>query len=158
MINREQLRLDVIKPALEAINAYSKDAEELLMFTCATESLGGFLLRQIKGPALGIFQMEPATYHDIWRNFIYLKAPLSTMLSKNLNITTIPDEERMIYDLKFAAVMARIHYLRVKGPLPKANDVDGLWSYYKQHYNTPQGKATKQKAMQDYQKYALGKG
>ena len=157
MINREQLRAYIIRPALQAINSYSENAEELLMFTCATESLGGFLLRQIKGPALGIFQMEPATYHDIWRNFINLKPALATMMAKNLNITSIPNEERLVYDLKYSATIARIHYLRVSQPLPNKNDVDAMWDYYKKYYNTPLGKATKQKAIQDYQKYAVGK-
>ena len=157
MISPEHLRLYVIKPALEAINAYSADAEELLMFTCAAESLGGFLLHQIKGPALGIFQMEPATYHDIWRNFIYNRPALATMLSKNLHTSLIPDESELITNLMLAATMARIHYMRNKEPLPKANDVDAIWEYYKKYYNTPLGKAKKNESIRKYLTHAKPK-
>ena len=154
MIKSSHLRQFIIKPALEAINSYSLDAEELLMFTCAAESLGGFLLHQINGPALGIFQMEPATYHDIWRNFINLKPRLSTMFATNLNLSTIPKEEELIYNLKLAAVMARTHYLRVKEPLPKHDDIEAIWNYYKKYYNTNLGKAKREEAVEKYLKYA----
>lgn len=61
MINTNQLREYVIIPALSKLNAYSKDAEELLIFTCAVETNGGEYLKQIQGPALGIYQCEPTT-------------------------------------------------------------------------------------------------
>ena len=62
MIDNKQLRELIIGPSLDALQMYSKEAEEILVFTCASESLGGTYLKQVKGPALGIYQMEPATY------------------------------------------------------------------------------------------------
>ena len=70
MFLHNQLRELIITPALSKLQLYSKDAEELLIFTCAVESDGGTYLKQIKGPALGIYQMEPRTYNDIWQNYM----------------------------------------------------------------------------------------
>lgn len=153
MINNAQLREYVIKPALQSINSYSEDAEELLVFTCATESLGGSLLHQINGPALGIFQMEPGTYHDIWRNYIFHRNALLTMMTTNLNAPSIPPEKELITNLKLAAAMARIHYLRVKEPLPKKDNAEAIWNYYKKYYNTELGKATREDSLEKYKRY-----
>ena len=65
MLNIAQFRDLIVKSTLNDLLLYSEDAEELLVFTCAVESLGGTYLQQVKGPALGIYQMEPVTYNDI---------------------------------------------------------------------------------------------
>lgn len=153
MINVQQLRECVITPALDALKLYSDAASELLVFTCAVESEGGTYLKQIKGPALGIFQMEPNTYHDIWRNYITNRSDLMLLLSHNFDASRIPDPYRMAYDLRFAAAMARIHYRRVSAPLPPANDVEAIWEYYKKYYNTELGKSKKDKSIKMYQDF-----
>jgi hypothetical protein len=63
MFNITQFRELLIRPVLDSLQMYSKDAEELLVFTCAAESNGGTYLHQVKGPALGIYQCEPSTSH-----------------------------------------------------------------------------------------------
>lgn len=150
MLDAEQLRTLVIKPALTDLNLYSEEATELLIFTCAAESEGGTYIHQINGPALGIYQMEPATYNDIWANFIIFKQNLKLQLLHNFNAPTMPDEYRLIYDLRFATAMARIHYLRFPEPLPFLTDDEALWSYYRAHYNTVKGKADREKAISAY--------
>lgn len=153
MIKLSQLREHIIVPTLSALQLYSTDAEEMLVFTCATESDGGSLLVQVKGPALGIYQMEPNTYTDIWMNFIKYRSSLLSLLAMHFDAPRIPPAERMVYDLKFATAMARIHYFRVTSALPKAGDLDAMWDYYKAHYNTAAGKAKKDKAIADYQRF-----
>ncbi len=153
MFNCSQFRKLIIEPVLSKLQLYSTAAEEILVFTCAAESLGGHYLMQVKGPAVGIFQMEPATYTDIWINYIRNRNKLSTLLAINFQCTRIPEVERMIWDLNFATVMARIHYLRVKENLPDATDVDGLYEYYKKYYNTVKGKATKDESIKKYQDF-----
>ncbi len=143
MLNCKQLVDLIIKPALQDLVLLSDEAIELLVFTCAVESDGGTYLHQIKGPALGIYQMEPTTYNDIWQNYLLYQPSLRLKLLHNFYAPVMPSEERMIFDLRFATAMARIHYLRVKTSLPKATDIDGIWDYYKAHYNTPAGKAEK---------------
>lgn len=153
MFLHEQLRSLIITPALSKLQLYSNDAEELLVFTCAAESDGGTYLKQIKGPALGIYQMEPKTYNDIWQNYIRNRRDLTLLLTHNFDVVRMPDENRMVYDLHFATAMARIHYCRVKEALPSAKDVEAIWNYYKTYYNTPSGKATKSKAIKAYETF-----
>ncbi|HMX99609.1 MAG TPA: hypothetical protein PKL69_09125 [Agitococcus sp.] len=153
MIDNKQLRELIIKPSLDLLQMYSAEAEELLVFTCACESLGGTYLKQIKGPALGIYQMEPATYTDIWQNYIKNHGMVVNLLTLNFACHNMPLPERMIYDLRFATAMARLHYRRRKEPLPKATDIDGIWEYYKKFYNTHLGKAEKESSIKHYQKY-----
>lgn len=153
MLNCEQFRSHIINPVLSKLQVYSKNAEELLVFTCAAESDGGTYLAQIEGPAVGIYQMEPRTYTDIWVNYIQYNLRLSTMLGIHFNCARIPEPERLMYDLNFATAMARLHYMRVKEALPDACDKNALWEYYKKYYNTEKGNATKEKAITAYERF-----
>lgn len=150
MLNSKQLSDLIIIPTLKTMLAYSDSAVELLLFTCAVESDGGTYLKQNGGPALGIYQMEPNDHSDIWMNFIYTSASLLNRLVHNFNIGKLPEPDRMIYDLQYATIMSRMHYLRVSSSLPLANDVEGLWNYYKLYYNTPRGAAEKALSIQKY--------
>lgn len=150
MLIASQLSELIIKPTLINLLMFSDDAIALLLFTCAVESNGGSYLKQIKGPALGIYQMEPTTYNDIWQNYIKNKQTLMTILSSNFNIYTMPDEERLIYDLRFATIMTRIHYARVFEPLPANANVYHMWEYYKAHYNFLHGQATQEESIEKY--------
>jgi len=153
MLDINQFREYIVVPALSELQMYSKDAEELLVFTCATESDGGTFVHQIKGPAVGIYQCEPNTHNDMWRNYIINRSNITAMLALNFDVPRIPDPNRLTYDLKYASAICRLHYARVKPPLPKANDIDGMWEYYKEYYNTPKGKATKEKSISSYYRF-----
>ena len=141
MINGLQLTELIIKPAIADLQMYSDNAVELLIFTCANESLGGTYIKQKVGSALGIYQMEPKTYNDIWQKYIYCNLSIILQLNHNFEAYRMPPEDRLVYDLRFATAMARLHYARVKEPLPPAHDTEALWNYYKIHYNTSAGKA-----------------
>lgn len=153
MLDCSQFRSLIIEPVLSKLKVYSKSAEELLVFTCAAESLGGTLLQQVKGPALGIFQMEPNTYTDIWVNYIRNRNQMATLMAIHFNCSKIPEVERLIYDLHFATAMARIHYLRMPGKLPEAGNIEGIWEYYKKYYNTEKGKAKKEDSIKKYEQF-----
>ena len=153
MLKVTQLRELIIKPALHDLVLFSEDAVELLVFTCAVESMGGTYLKQVNGPALGIYQMEPEDYNDIWQNYISNKPALLVCLVTNFNISRMPPEDRLIYDLRFATAMARIHYARVPEKLPAAADTIGVWSYYKKYYNTANGAAERDSAIAKYQTF-----
>lgn len=150
MLIASQLREFIIKPALYDLNLSGEDAEELLLFTCAVESEGGTYIKQVNGPALGIYQMEPATYNDIWQNFIKDKRSLLLMLGSNFNTFSQPDEQRLMYDLRFATAMCRIHYLRNSVNLPSKGDIVGMWDYYKHFYNSSLGSAKQSESIAKY--------
>jgi hypothetical protein len=150
MFNVQQLKELIIKPALIDLIMFSEDAMQLLVFTCSVESLGGTYLKQIKGPALGIYQMEPENYNDIWQNYIKNKNNLSLLLATNFDCSRMPHEDRLVYDLRFATAMTRIHYARVAESLPPSNNPEMIYNYYKKNYNSSQGAATQDKSIDKY--------
>ena len=157
MLNIEQFKKNIVTPALSLLQLYSDDALELLVFTCAVESNGGMYVHQVGGPALGIYQMEPNTHTDIWINHIHHSPTLVNLLSLNFNCGAIPSPDRLIYDLRYATAMARIHYYRVTEALPDGNDSDGVWAYYKKYFNTPLGKAKKTSSLKKYEAFLKNK-
>ena len=150
MLNITQFRELIIKSSLNDLLLYSEDAEELLVFTCAVESIGGTYLHQVGGPALGIYQMEPTTYTDIWQNFIIPDNKLGLKLFNNFDVNRMPSPSRLIYDLRYATALTRLFYLRIQAPLPSRDDVNAIWDYYKKYYNTFKGKAVKDESIKKY--------
>ena len=150
MMNCAQLRELIVKPALTDLMMLSDVAVELMIFTCATESNGGTYLKQLNGPALGIYQMEPATYNDLWQNYINNNHKLMLLMTTNFNCNRIPNEGRLVYDLRFATAMCRLHYARVSEALPNTTETDALWNFYKAHYNTSLGAATHDLSVQKF--------
>ena len=130
----------IVKPALVALDHWSDPAERLMMGTAAQES-GLIHTRQLGGgPALGYFQMEPATHDDCWASYIDFRASLK---SKVLAIRTAngpPQASEMETDAKYAAAMARVRYMRVAAGIPDTGRE--IAAYWKLYYNTPLGAGT----------------
>jgi hypothetical protein len=156
MINVNQLIKYVIIPTLKHLDPdipYSDTAVDLLVMTCAHESLGGKYLHQINGPARGIYQMEPNTEDDIDHNFLNFRPKLENKVDSTRG--GFVDGE-MMYNLAYATAMARVHYWRVSESLPdplNAGYIDALGEYAKKHYNTHKGKATAKAYVRDYFAY-----
>lgn len=147
----EQLQ-ETIAAALTAIDEltanqfrlHSPAAVELLVGTALKESGGLRWRRQLNhGPARGLFQMEGATYDDIWRNYLAFRPALADAIRSAF--TPAGGEltfDQIVDDDAYAAVMARLKYYRVPAPLPPAGDVQAQARYWKEHYNTKLGKGT----------------
>lgn len=60
-MNGKQFRIEIVRPALVTIDLYSDAAENLVMGTAAQESHLDYVKQSGNGPALSLFQMEPAT-------------------------------------------------------------------------------------------------
>ena len=154
MINILQFRIELIQKCLKPINLWSPKAEEILVMTCAQESLGGNFLKQFPtGPALGIFQIENNTIDDIWDNYIAYNLSLEDKILRTIGATKRPPNETIIYNLWYATLMARIFYLRIKEDIPAVNDVLSLAAYYKKHFNTDKGAATIPEVIANYHKF-----
>ncbi len=151
-INKEQLR-DLITDTLFEINMLSESAVNLLMGTAAQESHLGTYIRQIKGPALGIFQMEPATHNDIWHNYIDYKKGLERIIMDCALMSHPIDARALIYNLKYAIIMCRLHYRRAPEALPEYYDVAGLAKYWKKYYNTHLGAGTEEEFIKNYERF-----
>ncbi len=145
----KDLREVVVRPALKKIGRWSEAAENLLLGTAAQESQMGRYLRQINGPALGIYQCEPATHEDIFDNYLIYHGELLGAVTK-LTVLHLPRTQQLAWNLMYATAIARIHYLRIKEPLPKADDIVSLGCYWKNHYNTHLGKGTVEEYVKSY--------
>jgi hypothetical protein len=86
--------------------------------------------------------MEPATFNDIWDNFLVSKKQLAQQICALLPPGVIPEPDEMENNDPFAIAMCRAHYLRVPHPLPDPTSLDALWHYYKTYYNSVLGSAT----------------
>jgi len=153
MLNRKQLREVVIRPALVEINAYSNEAEELLFGICAVESLGGTYLKQVNGPALGIYQMEPRTYNDLYHNYLKFRPEKLKKILKVNQYSCYPKPISLIYNLKFATQIARTQLLRFESPIPNYKDVEGLARYWKNFWNTYRGKGNVEDFIDRYNRF-----
>lgn len=145
-----QLEKYIINPSLEYIGlGQDQSATNLLLMTAGVESELFEYVHQINGPALGGFQMEPFTHDDIWDNFINYNRHLKE------RIKYCPQAERMVYDMRYATIMARMLYYRFDEPLPDRDDIRGLAEYYKQYYNTYEGESTVEEAIDKYKELVL---
>lgn len=154
MFDAKQLRDCVIKPALESIDLYSEQAENLLVMIAAHESSGGTYLKQVAGPALGIYQLEPDTYYSLWSRFLNSNDKCRVLASKILlacNYTKQPDAIELITNLKFATMMTRVFFLPMREAIPI--DIPALAVYAKRYWNTNLGKATPEKYEAAYYRF-----
>lgn len=132
-MNPKQLHGEIIVPALRNLGEQyaTPSAAILLLATAAQETLCAEYVRQIGGPALGIYQMEKATFID-------------TLQRNESRFPELSHEVgRLVYDLRYATQIARLKYWLDPEPLPHPEDMGGMWSYYKKIWNTPAGAATK---------------
>ncbi|MCW7552137.1 hypothetical protein NX722_05650 [Endozoicomonas gorgoniicola] len=122
----------------EALGRYglptSESAIRLLCMIAAHESGGFTYSKQVRGPALSLFQMEPRTFRDLV-TYCQRRFP-------NLSDELPCSPMRLIFDPGFAAAMGRAFLLRIPEPLPDFDNIDALGQYAKTYWNTRYGKAT----------------
>lgn len=158
MLNNMELRAFIIRPSLNAIQLYSPGAEEMLVAICAHESLGGSYICQISkggkiGPAKGIYQIEDATYNDIW-SFIEKEHP--DIIKKFQNFCPYANHHSpdfQINDLNYATIMARLFFLRIKTPFPVASDINAIAAFWKLHFNTILGAGKVEDFIRNYHNF-----
>ncbi len=139
-MDRHHFRDLVIKPTLARLGAkFATDAAvNLLIGTALHESGGLRWLRQLAGPAQGIYQVEPATLRDVFANYLRYRPVLRARVA--LFAAPGRREPQLVTNLAYATVIARIIYWRAPEPLPDADDIDGLGKYWKRVYNSKAGK------------------
>ena len=149
-INKGQLRQLIIE-TLREINMCSPAAVNLLMGTAAQESNMGEYIKQIHGPALGIFQLEPKTCLDI-EKYLQYKPKLYGYVLDN---TAACSPGELSWNLKFAIIMCRYHYWRVPEKLPEFYNTWGMALYWKKYYNSSIGRGTVAEFVANYERYVM---
>lgn len=160
MIDLKELRLAVIRPALQAINLWCLDAEELLIATCAQETKGGlYLVQETRGGemymkgGLGIYQMEAATHESLWLHRISNMPELKSKIMTYCDFQEKPAAGELVQNLGYASIMTRIFYHGIEEPLPPANNVEAMGVYWKKYYNTVYGAGTVDEFVKSYHTY-----
>lgn len=149
-LDATQLARYIIRPTLEYIGWRSPASERLVLGTAITESRLRFIRQLGSGPALGIYQMEPATFRDINANYLRYR-PEGALIEDLRDHRLTTKEEEVIYNLAFATAMTRAHYRRQSPPLPNHSDAMGMAQYWKDHYNTHLGAGSVVEAMPHFQ-------
>jgi len=143
-MNPKFIRDKIIKPTLEYLSPEVLEIERaipLLLGTCAQEShLGRWRMQTGGGPAMGIWQIEPATEKDVWKNYLLFHPSLAELV--NGLRSNGGDSKEMMHNDFYSCAIARIIYLRDMFSLPKADDLASQAIYYKRVYNTVLGAAT----------------
>ena len=163
-IEPNQLR-NLIDQTLKVIipTTWSIEARELLMMTAAQESHCGRYLQQVGcGIALGLFQMEPATYKDCYQNFLVYHKNLRGLVEENFLVHEDNFKVNLMGNIPYQIVMARLQYYRFSEAIPStpqhsvfnSDFIHALACYYKKYWNTKKGKATVGEALRNYDKYA----
>lgn len=137
----KQLREAIIRVLTKFKMQVTNNIVSMLVGTACVESECGKYIKQIKGPACGIFQIEPNTARDIIDNYINYRENLKDIHYKLYNIH-LTLEENLCYNLAYSIFMCRVFYLRIKEPIPES--IVDQAKYWKKYYNTHLGKGTEQ--------------
>lgn len=117
-------------------------AQRLLMGTALHESRLTYLdqLSPGPGPALGLWQIEASSHRDLWYSWLEFRPEIA----HKVNSLAAPHPSRLEQlrtNAMYACAMARVHYRRVREPLPPGGNIRALAEYAKTYFNTWQGKA-----------------
>ena len=137
---KKQIR-DIIEWSLKKMDLYSKDAADLVYKTGNAETSYKHLKQMGDGPALGFWQVEPATLIDTIDNYVKYRPKLEKGLI-SLGYDRRDIEMRVMSNIALQVAFCRLKYRRDKYPLPKANDLQGQAECWKRVYNTHLGKGT----------------
>lgn len=156
MLNSDHMRKYIIRPVLKHMSMYSQAAENLVIGTASHESLIYHLKQGGNGPALGIYQIEPNTYQDLKHNYLIHRHHIYAKLAELDMMADHYDNgiDNLIGNLYYATAVCRLIYYRRPEPLPKANDIEALANYWKDHYNTYLGKGRVEDWVRHYEEVA----
>lgn len=135
----------VIKPTLQEIGLMKPYSDALVHGTFMAES-GYQYINQLGDPTNGgngFGQDEPSDYIDarVWLTN-GINSGLYERILKACQLPELPKDATILrWHLRLMVCMTRVHYLRVREPIPQT--AEALSYYHKTHYNGP-GKADPQ--------------
>ena len=166
-LDPDQLRLYVVRPALRHLGLWSASAENLVLGTGMVESALRYVRQLGGGPALSLWQVEPATYRDLWYSYLAYHDDLGFKLASLAPVASAehspellgPDaaeygdadppvhERYLLGSLYLGAAVCRLLYRRAPEPLGAPDDPLWMAHLWKKRYNTPLGAGTVEKAL-----------
>lgn len=151
MLDNTQLRELLTRPTLKALQMWTPSSENLMVGTAIVES-NLVYLKQINGPALSLWMIEPPTYLDLRKRLMDNFSNIYQKILSILCMDMLPqDANFLIGNLTAAVIIARIKYYFDPEPLPAYKDFAGLALYHKRVYNTFLGKTDITKSSKVFQ-------
>ena len=132
---------NIIGWALKETGLYSHEAADLVFRTGLVETGYNHLKQMGGGPAVGFFQVEPATINDTIENYVKYRPELHKAIKK-LGFDENHSEYCVMSNIALQVVFCRLKYKRDKYALPLIGDLIGQAKYWKRVYNTKLGKGT----------------
>lgn len=138
-------QLEIVRPVLDHLDMGGIWAERLIVGTALAETqLRHF--KQIRGPALGFYQIEPNTFQDIYYRYLNTRKDIK----KKVDLLLAPKPEplqQLVTNLAFATAVARIKYWM--SPEVIGDTLPELALTYKNIYNSDKGKGSTEKFIRD---------
>lgn len=149
----------VVRPTLARLDLAQRGiasaaAEALLLGTAAQESGFKWIAQVGGGPALGLWQMEPATHDDLFRNYLAYHTKLRDAVL-SFSCSAMSTQQQLAGNALYAAACCRAQFFRSPKPLPAATDIDGLARMWKDVWNTPAGAGTVAQFKQNWLSFGL---
>jgi hypothetical protein len=157
MLDPDQFAREIVEPTLHDLGMTSPAAIRLMVGTAIAESGLTWLRQHNGGPAVGLFQIEPATARDILDRYLARRTDLNMRLCASFRllddtppidwhrVSDLDLEDALVGDARFSCAVARIRYFMSPKRLPAADDDAGLGLYWKEIYNTAAGKGRPEK-------------
>ena len=143
MIRPAKFLEHIIRPTLAHLATVdprlgSRASEQLMLGTAIAESRLNRIHQVGGGQALSFFQIEPATFDDIYNRYLRARLPLLIAV-QDLRLPALTADEQLAGNPFFACGIARTKYWAIPHPIPEAGDLDAMGRYYKHYFNTGGG-------------------
>ena len=139
-----------LRPMVETVLSYlgEKDQKwiDLLLITGQVESDLGRLVKQVKGPAVGLFQIEPFTEGEVWKHYISRNKDLKEKITK-LRFPAKLGRHEMEYNTAYSIALTYCIY-KWRKVNPKDMTLAEMATTHKVKYNTMKGKSSVSKTIQ----------
>ena len=145
-MEKSQLLKMVIEPELKNMGLYTKKWAEFILMIIAHESMQGRYISQVKGPALGLSQMEPFTHNAVVSYLKDRRPEMVHYMHKNHGGFNC---EKLVYDLRYMVAMSRLFFIRFPERLPDEN-LESMSEYAKFRWNTELGAAKPRDYLEAY--------
>jgi hypothetical protein len=128
----------IIKPTLPMIGLDSPSARILMVCTGQVETAFDHLRQVLPnghyGPGYGWWSQQENSYAQNVR-YLSKEPKLKARILSTCYLDLMPNFDALIWNLRFACAMARLHYWQYKEPLPAADDLEGMGKYWLRYYN-----------------------
>ena len=131
----------IINWSLNNLDMNSEDVSVLVFRTGMAESGYRHLSQMGSGPAVGFFQVEPATIDDTWNNYAVYRKPIMDIL-KDMGFDPNNSKISVMSSIALQAAFCRLKYRRDRLPIPPAEQLCAQAAYWKRVYNTVLGKGS----------------